>query len=68
VMVGFAFIVERMSVTPRPVLWGGVSQHYRTELFVNAGNLNAVQDLMQLVATLLILTPPLFRDTLFHFC
>ncbi|XP_064835602.1 alpha-tubulin N-acetyltransferase 1-like isoform X1 [Oncorhynchus masou masou] len=48
VMVGFAVIVEGMSVTPRPVLWsginlevegpswsgGGVSQHHRTELVV----------------------------------
>uniref|UniRef100_A0AAZ3QEQ4 Tc1-like transposase DDE domain-containing protein n=1 Tax=Oncorhynchus tshawytscha TaxID=74940 RepID=A0AAZ3QEQ4_ONCTS len=56
-MVGFAFIVEGMSVTPRPVLWsgidlevegfvmvwGGVSQHHRTELVVIAGNLNAVR-------------------------
>jgi transposase len=47
VMVRFAFIVEGMSVTPRPVLWswidlevwGGVSQHHRTELVVIAGNL-----------------------------
>uniref|UniRef100_A0A8K9XW23 Transposase Tc1-like domain-containing protein n=1 Tax=Oncorhynchus mykiss TaxID=8022 RepID=A0A8K9XW23_ONCMY len=56
VMVGFAFIIEGMSVTPRPVLWSridlevegsswsgcGVSQHHRTELVVTAGNLNAV--------------------------
>ena len=52
-MVGFAFIVEGMRVTPRPVLWsginmggsvvwGGVSQQHRTELVVIAGNLNAV--------------------------
>ena len=55
-MVGFAVIVEGMSVTPRPVLgreidfggggsvmvWGGVSQHHRTELVVIAGSLNAV--------------------------
>ena len=52
-MVGFALIVEGMSITPRPVLWsgidfggggsvmvwGGVSQHHRTELVVIAGNL-----------------------------
>ena len=25
VMVGFAFIVEGMSVTPRPVLWSGIN-------------------------------------------
>ena len=25
------------------MLWGGVSQHHRTELVVNAGNLNAVR-------------------------
>ena len=60
-MVGFAFIIEGMSVTPRPgldrfgcggsiVVWGGVSQHHRTELvviartkLVIAGNLNAVR-------------------------
>ena len=53
-MVGFQFIVEGMSFTPRPVLWeqfggggsvmvwSGVSQHHRTELVVIAGNLNAV--------------------------
>ena len=56
VMVGFAFIVELMSGTPRPVLWSGidlevegqswsgaVSQHHRTDLVVIAGNLNAVR-------------------------
>ena len=43
VMVGFAFIFEGMSVTPRSVMvWGGVSQHHRTELVVIAGNLNSV--------------------------
>ena len=56
-MVGFAFIVKGMSVTPKPVLWNGiecggggsvmvwsgVSQHHRTELVVIAGNLNAVR-------------------------
>jgi hypothetical protein len=56
-MVGFAFMVEGMSVTPRPVLWSGiilesgesvrvwgsVSQHHWTELVVIAGNLNAVR-------------------------
>ena len=56
VMVGFAFIVEGMRVTPGPVLWSGsdfggggsvmvwgsVSQHYQTELVVVAGNLNDV--------------------------
>ena len=56
-MVGFAFIVKGMSVTPRPVLWsrivlevegfslsgGSMSQHHRTELVVIAGNLNAVR-------------------------
>ena len=55
-MVGFAFIVEGMSVTPRAVLWsgidlevegpsvwGGMSPHHRTELVVIAGNLNAVR-------------------------
>ena len=54
-MDGFAFIVEGMNVTPRPVLWsgielevegpsvwGGMSPHHRTELVVLAGNLNAV--------------------------
>ena len=55
-MVRFAFIVEGMSITPRPVLWsgidlevegpvmvwGGVSQHHRTELVVIAVNLNTV--------------------------
>ena len=58
VMVGFAFIVEGMSITPRPVLWrridlegegpswsgGSVSQHHRTELVVIAGSLNTVRD------------------------
>jgi hypothetical protein len=54
VMVGFAFIVEGMSVTPRPVLWSGIRlvverpswsvlQHHRTELVVIAGNLNAMR-------------------------
>ena len=49
-MVGFAFIVKGMSVNPRPVLWSGInlvwgggSQHHRTELVVIAGNLNAVR-------------------------
>ena len=55
-MVGFAFIVEGMSVAPRPVLssgidlveclslvWGDVSQHHWTELVVIAGNVNAVR-------------------------
>ena len=57
-MVGFAFIVEGMSVTTRPVLWsgidlevegpsgmvwGGVLQHHWTELVVIAGNLHAVR-------------------------
>jgi hypothetical protein len=56
-MVGFAFIVEGMSVTPRPVLWrrdifggrgsvmfwGGVPQHHWTELVVIACNLSAVR-------------------------
>jgi transposase len=52
-MVGFTFTVEGMSVTPRPVLewdrfggsvmvWGGVSQHHRTELVI-VGNLNSVR-------------------------
>ena len=54
-MVGFAFIVERMSVTEACTLqrdrfgvggsvmgWGDVSQHHWTELDVIAGNLNAV--------------------------
>ena len=54
-MVRKAFIVEGMSVTPRPVLWSGihleveglswsgvVCQHHRTELVVTAGNLNTV--------------------------
>nr|AAW25230.1 SJCHGC04882 protein [Schistosoma japonicum] len=57
VMVGSAFIVEGMSVTPEActlewdrfggggsvMVWGGVSQHHRTELAVIAGNLNAVR-------------------------
>ena len=56
VMVGFALIVEGMSVTPRPVLWSGIEleleglswsgavcPHHRTELVVIAGNLNAVR-------------------------
>uniref|UniRef100_A0A8C7G2D6 Transposase n=1 Tax=Oncorhynchus kisutch TaxID=8019 RepID=A0A8C7G2D6_ONCKI len=38
-MVGFAFIVEGMSV----MVWGSVSQHHRTELVVIAGNLNTVR-------------------------
>ena len=54
-MGGFVFIVEGMTVTPRPVLWRGielevegpswcgVSQHHRTELVVIAGNFNAVR-------------------------
>ena len=56
-MVVFSFIVEGMSVTPRPVLWSGiyfggggsvmvwgsVSQQHRTELVVIAGNLNTVR-------------------------
>jgi hypothetical protein len=54
-MVGFAFIVEGLSVTPKPVLWSGIDlevegpswsgavcQHHRTERVVIAGNLNAV--------------------------
>ena len=54
-MIEFAFIVEGMSVTPRPVLWSGidlevegpswsgaVSQHLQTALVVIAGNINAV--------------------------
>ena len=57
VMIGFAFIVEGMSVTLRPVLWSGsdfggggsimvsgsVSQHHRIVLVVIAGNLKAVR-------------------------
>ena len=55
-MVGFTFIIEGMSVTPRALLerdrfggggsimvWGGVSQHHRTELVVIAGNLNGMR-------------------------
>ena len=38
VMVGFAFIVKGMSVTPRPVLWGSVSQHHQTEHTLPAGS------------------------------
>jgi hypothetical protein len=42
-MVGFAFIVEGMNVTPRPVMgWDGVSQHHLNELVVIVGNLNAL--------------------------
>uniref|UniRef100_A0AAZ3SQG9 Tc1-like transposase DDE domain-containing protein n=1 Tax=Oncorhynchus tshawytscha TaxID=74940 RepID=A0AAZ3SQG9_ONCTS len=55
VMVGFAFIVEGMTVTPRPVLWSeidlevegpswsGAMCHHRNELVAIAGNLNAVR-------------------------
>ena len=55
-MVGFEFIIEGMSVTPRPVLWSGinlevegpswsgaVSHHHRTEHVVIVCNLNAVR-------------------------
>jgi hypothetical protein len=55
-MVIFAFIVEGMSVTQRPVLWSGIDlevegpswsgavcQYHRTELVVIAGDLNAVR-------------------------
>ena len=51
-MVGFAFIVKGMSVASlwdrlgdggSAMVWGGVSQHHRTELIVIAGNLNGVR-------------------------
>uniref|UniRef100_A0AAZ3PHI2 Tc1-like transposase DDE domain-containing protein n=1 Tax=Oncorhynchus tshawytscha TaxID=74940 RepID=A0AAZ3PHI2_ONCTS len=53
-MVGFAFVLEGMTVTSRPVLWSGIdlevedpswsgaSQHHLTELVVIAGNLSVV--------------------------
>lgn len=57
VMIVLAFVAERMSITPRPVLWSRIdlevegpswsgtvyqTQHHRTRLVVIAGKLNAV--------------------------
>ena len=55
-MVGFALIVEGISVTPRPVLWSGIDlevegsswswavcHYHRAELVVIGGSLNAVR-------------------------
>ena len=60
-MVGFAFIVEGMSISPRPVLWrgidfggggavmvwGDVSQHHWPELVVIAGKTSCVVPFLQ---------------------